>query len=41
MPAAFIPEDSLTPAAGSVPALRGTNVPLLLGDRIGQIRDFK
>lgn len=41
VPAAYLPEDRLTPAAGTVPGLQGTNVLLLLGDRMGQILNFK
>lgn len=36
-----LPVDRPPPAAGTVPALKGTNVLLLLGDRTGQTLDFK
>lgn len=36
-----LPVDKPPPAVGTVPALQGTNVLLLLGDRTGQTTEFK
>jgi hypothetical protein len=36
-----LPVDKPPPAVGTVPALQGTNVLLLLGDRTGQTMEFK
>ena len=39
--ASSLPVDKPPPAVGTVPALQGTNVLLLLGDRTGQTMEFK